>query len=106
MLAATKERPMKSTRFLPAVIAFTLAFFLAASGAMAKSGLDIVEKKCSSCHSLKRLCRGLDLKDKQGWDATLDRMIQKRGAKLSPQERAQVYRYIILQTSKSAPFCK
>jgi len=97
---------MKSTRFLPAVIAFILIVFLVASGAMAKSGLDIVKKKCTTCHSLKRLCMGLDLKDKKGWAVTVDRMIQKRGAKLSPQERALVYGYLILQTSKSAPFCK
>lgn len=97
---------MKSARVLLVCFVFSLAVFLAASGAMAKSGLDIVEKKCTTCHSLKRLCMGLDLKDKKGWAATVDRMVHARGARLSPQERALAYGYLILQTSKTAPFCK
>lgn len=97
---------MTPARFLPAAVALGLIVFLTASAAMAKSGRDIVEHKCVTCHSLKRLCRGLDLKDKRGWAVLIDRMVKKRGARLSPQERLLAYGYLILQTSKTAPFCK
>ncbi len=97
---------MKTARVLAACMVCLLAFFLVTTGALAKSGQDVVEKKCVTCHSLKRVCMGLDLKDKKDWAAVIDRMIQKRGARLTPQERALAYGYLILQTSKTAPFCK
>ncbi len=77
-----------------------------APSVQAAGGRDVVTHKCSGCHDLRRLCRGLDLKDEKNWAATIARMVEKRGAKLSPQDQLAAYNYLIRQTSKSVPFCK
>lgn len=35
----------------------------------------LVVKKCSGCHSLKRVCRDLGKKDLAGWTETVTRMV-------------------------------
>lgn len=97
---------MKISRIIPAVLCLGLAAMLCVAAASAGGGLDVVNNKCSTCHELKRLCKGLELKDKNGWTANVDRMIEKRGARLSPQERVLAIGYLALQTPKTAPFCK
>ncbi len=103
---AAKEDPMKTARILIAFLATAVIVCVSAAAPRAAGGRDVVEGKCSTCHDLKRVCRGLDSKDEQNWKATIARMVEERGAKLSPQDQLAAYNYLIKQTSKTAPFCK
>ncbi len=46
----------------------------------------LLEKRCQQCHYLERVCQGLDKKSKRKWNATLKRMVKRRGATLSTEE--------------------
>lgn len=55
------------------------------------AGKAIVDNACSKCHSTKRV-ESADKKPAE-WETTLDRMIRK-GAKVTPGERAAVLQYL------------
>ena len=54
-------------------------------------GKAIVDKACAACHGIKKV--ESEKKSAAGWEATLDRMI-KKGAKVKPEEREAVLKYL------------
>lgn len=62
------------------------------SGAM--NGDELVSNRCTVCHSRERIDDAT--KDRNGWTATVDRMIEY-GAQLNPEERAAVIDYLSSQ---------
>jgi len=70
----------------------TLICVFCAGFALAQpAGKAMVDNACSKCHSLKRVESAL--KNAAEWETTLDRMI-KKGAKVKPEEREAVLKYL------------
>lgn len=76
---------------------------LSVSGAEDGSGL--VLTKCSSCHSLKRVCRGLGKKDLAAWEKTNQRMADM-GMTITADELDAVSNYLANAKPGSSPVCK
>jgi sulfite dehydrogenase (cytochrome) subunit B len=57
-------------------------------------GHDVVEKKCSACHSLDYLRTNANFLDRQGWQAEVNKMIQVFGADISRSDAAVIVDYL------------
>lgn len=91
-------------KYLLTALALTLCPPAAgADAAPPGTGEYIVSTTCRRCHDAKHICRALTEKDKRQWAATLDRMINKRGAPLSPQDHTRAYNWLILQNPEDVP---
>jgi len=55
------------------------------------AGKTIVDNACSKCHGIKKVENAR--KNASEWETTLDRMI-KKGAKVKPEERDAVLKYL------------
>ncbi len=49
--------------------------------------LELLQDRCQKCHYLSRVCQELGEKSERRWDATLERMVKRRGATLSADEQ-------------------
>jgi hypothetical protein len=70
---------------------FFMMVFLVTKPVFAESDSQItcfqlLEKRCQECHYLERVCQELEKKSKRKWNATLKRMVKRRGATLSKEE--------------------
>lgn len=63
------------------------------ASAQSKDGSGLTVTKCSSCHTLKRVCRSLGKKDLSGWQKTNERMV-KKGMTASDAELAVINKYL------------
>lgn len=83
------------------------AVFLLAIGNSYAGEQDIkqmVESKCSYCHSTKRICRVLDEKDAGKWGKTVERMVAK-GLVLSETQQKQIADYLAEVDPSTSGFC-
>jgi hypothetical protein len=76
------------------VFVLLMVVFLAPNPVFAESESQIncfqlLEKRCEKCHYLERVCQGVEKKkSKRRWNATLKRMVKRRGATLGKEEHA------------------
>ncbi|CCO24891.1 c-type cytochrome [Maridesulfovibrio hydrothermalis] len=94
-------------KFVPALI---LAGLFAVSGLSvsapsAADGSALVASKCSACHSMKRICRGIGKKDLTAWEKTNARMV-KMGLNVSDEEIALVNNYLANVKPGENTLCK
>jgi len=73
------------------IFVLLVTLFLAANPVFAESApqitcFQLLEKRCQQCHYLERVCQELEKKSKRRWNATLKRMVKRRGATLSKEE--------------------
>ncbi|WP_320008825.1 cytochrome c [Maridesulfovibrio sp.] len=78
-------------------------FGLSVSGAEDGSGL--VLAKCSSCHSMKRVCRNLGKKDLAAWEKTNQRMADM-GMTITADELDAISNYLANAKPGSNALCK
>ena len=78
-------------------------FGLSVSGA--EDGSSLVLAKCSSCHSLKRVCRGLGKKDLAAWEKTNQRLAEM-GMTVTADELDGISNYLANAKPGSSPVCK
>jgi len=48
---------------------------------------ELLLNRCQSCHYLDRVCAQVGEKSKRRWDATIKRMVKRRGADLNKEEQ-------------------
>ena len=65
-----------------------------ATSAQARDTTGLVLAKCSSCHTMKRVCRGLGKKDLAAWERTNARMV-KKGMTVTDAELAIINKYLV-----------
>lgn len=61
--------------FMVLVISMVLCLGVAVTSASDIGAL--VKEKCSVCHSTKRICKSIGIKDAAGWNKTIKRMLAK-----------------------------
>lgn len=95
---------MKLTLCLMIAVLFTVSgLSVSASGAGEGSGL--VFAKCSSCHSLKRICRNIGKKDLGAWEKTNKRMADM-GMTITTDELDMINNYLATAKPGESPVCK
>lgn len=85
------------------VTVFLGIFSLAGIGGASDMGT-VVKKACSSCHSSKRTCINLGVKNAEAWETTVKRMVDK-GARLTPDQVKPVIDYLTGLAHGSGPLC-
>ncbi len=78
---------------------------LAVTAPSAEDGSGLVFSKCTSCHSLKRVCRALGKKDLAAWQKTNKRMVDM-GMSMSADELDQVNNYLANAKPGESAVCK
>ena len=68
-----------------------IGVFCAGAACAQPAGKAIVDNACTKCHGIKKVESAH--KKTAEWEATLDRMI-KKGAKVKPEEREAVLKYL------------
>jgi hypothetical protein len=90
------------------------ALFLLAAGfsscakpqAQAESGpSDLVTTACTACHTPERICDALGKKDKDAWNTTVSRMVDK-GANVPKENIPELVEYLANLKPGSPPVCK
>ncbi len=86
---------MKNTAIIASL---ALGGFLLFAGAAAVSsealdGEMLYQEHCSQCHGLEQVERAL--KDRAGWETTVDRKIFRRSVLLNAEERDAVVEYLV-----------
>ncbi|WP_421902570.1 c-type cytochrome [Maridesulfovibrio sp.] len=76
---------------------------LSVSGAA--DGSSLVFAKCTSCHSLKRVCRGLGKKDLAAWEKTNQRMAEM-GMTITADELDAISNYLASAKPGESPVCQ
>ncbi|WP_027722396.1 hypothetical protein [Maridesulfovibrio zosterae] len=71
----------------------------------AEDGSGLILSKCSACHSLKRVCRGLGKKDLAAWTKTNKRMAAM-GMSITDGELELVNNYLANAKPGEGPVCK
>ncbi|HAS90356.1 MAG TPA: hypothetical protein DCS48_13825 [Desulfovibrio sp.] len=95
---------MKTALSLVVAALFTISGFgLSVSGAADGSGL--VLAKCGSCHSMKRICRGLGKKDLAAWEKTNRRMAEM-GMTITADELDAISNYLANAKPGAGPVCE
>ena len=61
--------------------------------ASSNSPEEIIEKRCTGCHTKSLILINKDKKSRGDWEKTIDRMI-KYGARLSQEERETIINYL------------
>lgn len=64
-----------------------------------------INRACTACHSTKRICLNLGVKDRAGWKSTVSRMIQS-GAQLPLNKADDAADYLAGLKSGKASFCR
>jgi mono/diheme cytochrome c family protein len=99
-----EELDMKIALSLIVAALFTFSGLgLSVSGA--EDGSALVLAKCSGCHSLKRVCRGLGKKDLGAWEKTNQRMAEM-GMTVTADELDAISNYLANAKPGAGPVCK
>jgi cytochrome c2 len=80
---------------LSLLLVFLVLAGVSAMSSEAPDGEKLTQERCAQCHNLVRVERAKDMKDRVGWERTVDRMIGKRPGLLSADERAAVINYLV-----------
>lgn len=64
-----------------------------------------LEKKCTGCHNLARVCQVLEKKSKRKWKRTIKRMAKKDDAKLSKKDQKAIYTCLTKNTEEVRKKC-
>ncbi|SME89876.1 hypothetical protein [Desulfovibrio gilichinskyi] len=64
------------------------------ASAQSNDGSGLTVTKCSSCHTLKRVCRSLGKKDLAAWQKTNERMV-KKGMTVTDAQLATINQYLV-----------
>lgn len=94
---------MKYVLTLAAAVLIGLGGFTVSAGGAA-DGSGLVLSKCSACHSLKRICRGLGKKDLAAWQKTNQRMADM-GMTVTSEELDLISSYLATANPGSGPVC-
>ncbi|TIH14036.1 hypothetical protein D0S45_13265 [Marinifilum sp. JC120] len=95
---------MKIALSLVVAALFTISGLgLSVSGA--EDGSSLVFAKCGSCHSMKRVCRGLGKKDLAAWEKTNQRMAEM-GMTTTADELDAISNYLANAKPGESPVCK
>jgi hypothetical protein len=73
------------------IVALVALVLLAACGSGRPNGQELLDSRCTTCHSLERVTSSN--KTAEAWAATVDRMIT-RGAELTDTERDILVEYL------------
>ncbi len=92
------------TAMLAAGFASALIVGLAAVAPAADTG-DDVAVVCSACHSAKRICLNLGIKDRMAWKETVDRMA-KSGAQMTLSRVDEFADYLDGLRPGQGPLCR
>jgi hypothetical protein len=65
----------------------------------------LVMTSCSKCHDTKRICKNIGEKNREEWDKTVTRMIEK-GALLPLEKKDQAIEYFLSASPGSKPICE
>ena len=65
----------------------------------------LVMTSCSKCHDTKRICKNIGKKNREEWDTTVTRMIEK-GALLPLERKDQALDYLTALSPGSKPICE
>lgn len=79
--------------FLTAALVLGVSLVFGVYSAMTQEALDgekLIKERCGQCHDLVRVDRAKGLKDRAGWERTVDRMIAKQAGLLNVEERLVV----------------
>lgn len=95
---------MKLALSLAIAALFTLSG-LSVSTSGAGDGSGLVFAKCSSCHSLKRICRNIGKKDLCAWKKTNKRMADM-GMTVTADELDMISNYLATAKPGESPVCK
>jgi hypothetical protein len=102
---------MKRLSWVIPVMAAAVVFLGAGIGACAKpqaqqSGnpSEIIIASCTACHDTRRICDNLGKKDRDAWEKTVTRMVEK-GADVSKENIPAVVDYLTSLKPGSAPVC-
>jgi len=98
-------------RMLSVVILLVAAGILASSLASPTIAADsperMVMRYCTQCHDTERICRRLGALDTGGWKSIVERMIIKKGRRMSyPGQKEGVINYLASQRKGSKPICR
>jgi len=97
---------MKSGRFKYGVAAFVAACFFAVACSTGASDMgNTLKKTCSMCHSTKRICLNLGVKDAAAWKSNVKRMVEK-GAPLEPGKIDAAAAYLAGLAPGTGPVCR
>lgn len=78
---------------------------VAAMGASASDMGDRIADTCSQCHSTKRVCKMIGIKDSAAWTKTLTRMVGK-GAQLPASDIGNAAAYLDSLAPGTGPVCQ
>ncbi len=77
---------MKTPAVFILMVVFLVVKSVVAEPAPQIQCFQLLEKRCQQCHYLERVCQEVDKKSKRKWNATLKRMVKRRGATLRVEE--------------------
>jgi mono/diheme cytochrome c family protein len=63
-------------------------------------GKDLVTANCATCHSLDYIPMNSPFLDREGWQKTVDKMINAMGAPIKPENVAPIVNYLSAQYGK------
>jgi hypothetical protein len=94
------------TRTLILVSMFVISILIVAGNPSAAqdksdSGKLVVQEQCTKCHNLRRVKAYIGKFDMSGWTDLVNKMV-KNGAKLTPEEKAAVIKFLSSAPSPSA----
>lgn len=95
---------MKSGKIQYVLAVATLAVGLVGSAVAADIG-STVKQACTACHSSKRICLNLGVKDAGAWKSTVLRMVNN-GARLSGGQVDEAANYLNSLAPGTGPLCK
>lgn len=75
------------------------------SGGSGGQCADLLQGKCTQCHSTARICEKLGKKSKSRWERTLERMVT-RGAKINASEAAALITCLEQNSSEARAACQ
>ena len=95
---------MKSGRKQYVMAAIVLVAFMVASAGAADIGTTVKEA-CTTCHSSKRICLNLGVKDAAAWKSTVSRMVGN-GARLSGAQVDEAVGYLAGLAPETGTICE
>lgn len=84
---------------------FLFSIVLISSAANVSASDDLVSSKCSTCHSLDKVCKDIGKKDLKGWTRTVKHM-QAMGAEINDAQVKEISKTLAESEAGSNSICK